>query len=616
MLTSSAVLLVALLLAFTLVMGFLAVHRGVTYQKGGRTYVGFVGVSAIAMMDLLASVFYGPGEAYRYIGYDAMFFLVLTSGIIALYAFSMTEIAEILEGLGHRGGGVYTITYLVFGRTLSLIAVASILVDYINMAALSAISAVENAASVFPIWEGFKIPLELGIVWFLALLNILGIRSNVWTTFGVFLFLGYALVAGIALGLTGLDARATEVLVRGFRDPVVHLTGSGVLGALGYATVGVGSTILAYSGIETVLQTQKLVENWREIRKAYIFLVVLNGILIPGVGVLALAHVPDPGAHVEGLVVTYAVQVGGEAYGVVMALAAALALAFAMNTAFVGGTELLTAIAERYGLAFLLRTNRAGVHQGIVLFLAASFTVLILITNGSANLVADMFAIGLLASFVLNLLALVTYRISEGYSRMRAYRTGVAKNVFLVLVFAAAFVYVAAHKVHGTALWAGTSLVMIVLGMLAARFFRNPDLAYESSFHTVEELERYIEKMGGDTVHLHFARPRESVGREPGHVYVTFALQRLRPPRRRGENHFVLPYSQMWGVVAEMEALLRHLEKRFPDKAFVVHLGWPLSSWRERLSTGFMVHHFLMLPRSFPNIAFRIEYTPRRKSQT
>ncbi|MBE3596561.1 MAG: amino acid permease [Hydrogenibacillus sp.] len=599
------------LVLFTVIMGLLARQNGITYQKGGRTYVGFVGISAIAMMDLLASVFYGPGEAFRYVGYDAMFFLILTSVLIALYAFSMTEIAEILEGLGQKGGGVYTVTYLVFGQTLSMIAVASILVDYINMAALSSISAVENFSAVVPIREPLKIPLELVIVWALAIINLIGIRASVWTTFGVFMFLGYALVAAAMLGLGGLNADVMGRMVEGIWTPVQTLRSMELAPMLGYLVIGVGSTILAYSGIETVLQTQKAVENWKVIRKAYLFLVGLNGLLIPAVGILAIAHVPNPGAHVEGLITYYALEIGGQAMGVIMVLAAALALAFAMNTAFVGGTELLTAIAERYGLAFLLRTNRVGAHYVIILFLALTFTVLILITQGSATLVSDMFAVGLLASFVLNLLALVVYRFTEGYTVMKSYRTSVVKNVFLILAFAAALVYVAMNKVHGTMLWVGAAVFMIALGFIAARFLANPDVRYETQFNTMDEVLAYVERLPGEALNVRFARPREQFKEESDTVYITLALLRLRPPGRRSEGHFVLPYSSMWGVVKEMEAVIGKLRQAHPEKRLIVHFGWPLSSWWERLSMGLMVHRLVMMPKRFPDLEYHIDYVPR-----
>ena len=598
------------LILFTLIMILLARQNGITYQKGGRVYVGFIGISAIAMMDLLASVFYGPGEAFRYIGYDAMFFLVFTSILIAMYAFSMTEIAEVLEGLGHKGGGVYSMTYLVFGRTLSMIAVASILVDYINMAALSAISAIENFSAVIPIWEPLKIPLELFIVWFLAFLNIIGIRASVWTTFIVFMFLGYALVAAAALGLATLNTDVLSRIGEGILGPLAAMSHDGFVHTLGFMVIGVGSTILAYSGIETVLQTQKIVENWRTIRKAYIFLVALNGLLIPAVGILAIAHVPNPGQHVEGLVAYFALSVGGPWMGLMMVLAAAFALAFAMNTAFVGGTELITVIAERYGLTFLLRTNRVGVHYTIILFMAVTFTALILITQGSATLVSDMFAIGLLASFVLNLIALVTYRVNEGYSRMKGYRTSTLKNIVLIIAFFAALIYVAANKLHGTALWAGAALFMIILGMLAARFFANPDAQYERNYQTMEELLQYVQGLSGDMLNVRFARPREHVPEREDTIYVTLSLLRLQPPRRKSSSHFILPYSSMWGAVHEMEAVIGKLKEALPNKKLIIHFGWPLSSWWERLSMGLVVHRLVMLPKRYPDLEYHIDYYP------
>ncbi|MDI3269598.1 MAG: amino acid permease [Bacillota bacterium] len=601
--------LIATVIFFVGSMVLLAFRRGVTYRKGGHVFVGFVGVSAIAMMDLLASVFYGPGEAYRYIGYDAMFYLVVAAILVALYAFSMTEIAEILEGLKHKGGGVYTITYLVFGPILSLVAVASILVDYINMAALSSISAVQNFSTVIPIPEGAKLPLELFIIWFLAFLNIIGIRANVWTTFGVFLFLGTVLAAGVALGAVSLTPSHIALLREGFVVPFQHLIEGGLVHGISAGVAGIGFVILSYSGIETVLQTQKLVESWKEIRKAYIFLVILNGLLIPLVGILALAQVQNPAAHVEGLVAAFALEVGGEIFGVFMVLAAALALAFAMNTAFVGGTELLSVMAERYGLEILLRTNRYGIHYVIVLFLSATFTALLLVTRGSANVVADMFAVGLLASFIFNLLGLLTFRFTQGSEVMRAYRTGMVKNAFILVVFTAAFIFVAYHKIHGLILWSVTAVVLILLGILAARFFRNPDLAFEDSFQTTQELLDYIQEHEGKEVDLYFVRPQEPVGEEG--VYVTLALQRLQPPHRKAPHHFVLPFSQMWGVVNAMEAVLSFLAAELPDREFRVHLRWSLSSWRERLSTGFFIHRLLELPLRFPQMTFRIEYEPR-----
>ncbi len=50
--------------------------------------------------------------------------------------------------------------------------------------------------------------------------------------------------------------------------------------------------ILAYSGVESVLQTAGFVRSWKEIRKAYWFLALTVGVVTPVVAALALSS-PD-----------------------------------------------------------------------------------------------------------------------------------------------------------------------------------------------------------------------------------------------------------------------------------------------------------------------------------
>ena len=64
--------------------------------------------------------------------------------------------------------------------------------------------------------------------------------------------------------------------------------------SIAVVTIGVASCVLAYSGIESVLQTAGLVASWRDIAKAYWFLALTVGIVTPGdLGARALrAHRP------------------------------------------------------------------------------------------------------------------------------------------------------------------------------------------------------------------------------------------------------------------------------------------------------------------------------------
>ena len=227
-------------------------------------------------MDELTSVFYAPAEAHRFIGTQAIFFIAFTSLLMRLLSSRMVEIAQILERNDIRGGGVYSFSYLVLGPVASFVAVASIMVDYILTACISTVSAVINGTAFLPIGRGAA---------------------------------EYVLILGDHLGrrrtqhprhprerprhLRHLRRRGVRV-----REPdrarhpahrpaaarrscgeqrprrrAATSTQHGVAHAIQVITIGVASCVLAYSGIESVIQTAGLVESWRDISQ---------GLLVPG----------------------------------------------------------------------------------------------------------------------------------------------------------------------------------------------------------------------------------------------------------------------------------------------------------------------------------------------
>jgi len=47
------------------------------------------------------------------------------------------------------------------------------------------------------------------------------------------------------------------------------------------------------------------------------------------------------------------------------------------------------------------------------------------------------------------------------------------------------------------------------------------------------------------------------------------------------------------------------------DRDVIIHFGWPLSSWLDRLSIGVMVFNIMRLPKQFPLFRFEINYPGR-----
>src|SRR4030066_125177 len=177
-----------------------------TYFQGGKVWLTWLAIAIITLMDELTSVFYAPAEAFRFIGPSAILFIAFTAFFIHYMTTRLVEIAEILENHSIFGGGVYSFSYLVLGPTVSFVAVASIMVDYVLTACISAVSAVENATSFFMMSHPSKLTIVLLIIWAIAGLNILGIRENARFTFSIFLFAAFIFFNLIVSGILSFDS--------------------------------------------------------------------------------------------------------------------------------------------------------------------------------------------------------------------------------------------------------------------------------------------------------------------------------------------------------------------------------------------------------------------------
>ncbi len=393
------------------------------YAKGGKWYLTWLSIGVITLMDELTSVFYAPAEAHRFIGTQAIFFIAFTSLLMRLLSSRMVEIAQILELNDIRGGGVYSFSYLVLGPVASFVAVASIMVDYILTACISTVSAVINGTAFIDIGSAGSHVLILAIIWGVAGLNILGIRENARVTFGIFIAAAFVFVNLIALGFLHLDPQAPGIMWGSVHDVWGSINDHSIAHAISIITVGVASCVLAYSGIESVIQTAGLVENWRAISKAYWFLALTVGIVTPVLSALALSAPIDFHAHEGDLIPHYATLVGNVPFGVVVGLFGSVILIMAVNTAYVASSELLERVAHRYNFEWLVATNRRASLYRVHIINGVFYTAIIQLTGGSQNILAEMYAIGLLASFCLNIGCLLIYRYSKGTKDIRDYYT-------------------------------------------------------------------------------------------------------------------------------------------------------------------------------------------------
>jgi amino acid transporter len=578
-----------------------------SYFSGGRWWLTWLSVGVICLMDELTSIFYAPSEAFRFIGYYAIAFLAVTSLFMRFTSTRMVEIAEILEHHGIRGGGVYSFSYFVLGPTVSFIAVASILVVYVLTASISTVSAVENGLAFIDLEWYQKVVLELCIVWGIAGLNILGIRENARFTFGLFFLVSIVLLTLVASGLYEADGRSWKLIGDSFFYSAERITAGGVFGGYGFIIICISSSILAYSGIESVVQTAGLVKSWHDVRRAYIFLALTIGIFTPLISALVLGSGLSPETYETDLITQYAATLNGVGFGFIVALVATIALTMAVNTAFVASSELLERVAHRYSFAWFLKTNTRQALFRLHLLNAAFFTTVILVTEGSQKILAEMYALSLVASFSISIGSLLIYRYFKGTKEIRAYNTSRIGTLLIFVILVSCFTYLATTKPAGVALWLGATVFFLFVGILVARK-RAPERVEIEQTDTPLQMVFNLAEAPGDTIDILFRRPKEEgTQSDPSVAFVSFYSPREGIPPRQSPNHyrFAQTGQTLYDSITE---LLHVLKYELPHKKITVHFGWPQSSWLDRLAIGVMVFNIMRLPKEFPEFTFVIEY--------
>ena len=199
------------------------------------------------------------------------------------------------------------------------------------------------------------------------------------------------------------------------------------------------------------------------------FLALTVGIVTPLVTILVLSAHIDFKAHEGDLITHYATLLNGVPFGIAVAALASFTLTMAVNTAFVASSELMERVAHRYGFHWLIATNRRHSLYRIHLASAVFFSIIIVLTMGSQEELANMYALGLVASFCINMGSLILYRYFKGTAEGMTYYTSRLGTLILWVILVSCFVFLAIDKPHATMLWAAVTGVMLIGGILVAR---------------------------------------------------------------------------------------------------------------------------------------------------
>ncbi|MEV6685426.1 APC family permease [Streptomyces sp. NPDC051130] len=438
---------------------------GVRAPAGGDRHrlTALQGLAALSL-DAMASVAYGPESIVLVLaaaGAHGMgFTLPVTLAIAALLAVLVASYRQVIAAFP-EGGGAYAVARKHLGRRTSLIAAASLILDYVLNVAVSVTAGVAALTSAFPELYGERVWICLGILVLVTAVNLRGVVESA----RAFLVPTAVFVASIL----------AMVVVGFFRDgPVSTASAAGHASTLGEGATTVGALLLlkafaagcsALTGVEAVANAVPSFRApaARRAQRTEVALGALLGVMLIGLSVLIGRFHLQP---VEG--VTVLAQLADASFGhdlafYVVQFATMVLLALAANTSFGGLPVLMGLLARDNHLphVFALKADRQ-VHRHGVVWLASVSALLLVFSGGDTNTLVPLFAIGVFVGFTLCQVGMVRHWYGE---RPRGWRAKAALNGFGALLTGASAVVVTATKFAE-----GAWLIVVALPLLVVGF--------------------------------------------------------------------------------------------------------------------------------------------------
>jgi len=343
-----------------------------------------------------------------------------------------------------NGGGSYVVSRENLGKRASLVAGASLMVDYVLTVAVSISAGVAAIISLpaFRQWERHRVGMALVFIVLITLANLRGVKESgrvfAIPTYLYILSLGGLILYGLAREQFGdLDPITFD------RSKAEELRENG--GTLGLFLLlrGFSSGAVALTGVEAISNGVPAFRKpqARNAATTMVWMGVILATLFFGVSVLAHHLHPYP-SHEETVISQMGQAVfGGGPFYVILQFATAAILLLAANTAYAGFPWLSSIIARDGYLPRQLasRGDRLVFSNGIVI-LAVLAALLIVAFGGITNALIPLYAVGVFTSFTLSQLGMVVHHRREkeqGWQRgILINGTGAAATFAVLLIVA------------------------------------------------------------------------------------------------------------------------------------------------------------------------------------
>ena len=383
-------------------------------------FLAWVGLGA----DGLSSSAYGPEEAFKALGEHTYLAVALAALMAATVLLISAAYRRIIEEFPTGGGG-YVVASSLLGPGVGVISGSALLVDYVLTITISIAAAGDALFSFLPAGLlGYKMPVELGFILALIVLNLRGVRESVLTLLPVFLLflVTHALIIGGGI-LGHLPELATtgRSVQEGFERGAATLGLSGLLLLFMRAYSLGGGT---YTGIEAVSNGLPIMREPKVETGKRTMLYMGTSLAVTASGLLLcylLWHVaPVPGKTMNAVLAeTLADGLPlGDTFIVLTLFSEAMLLVVAAQAGFIDGPRVLANMALDSWVPhrFAALSERLTTQNGILLMGLAALAAL-LYTAGDVGRLVVMYSINVFLTFTLSMLAMLRFWHRHRHSR-------------------------------------------------------------------------------------------------------------------------------------------------------------------------------------------------------
>jgi amino acid transporter len=400
----------------------LLLGKPIASEQERAEHIGAATGIPIFGLDALSSAAYGPEAALTLLiplgAAGVAYIFPISLSIIALLTivyFSYRQTIQAYPG----GGGSYTVARQNLGANAGLLAASALMIDYILVVAVGISAGVGALVSAMPGLQPHTLSLCLGILVFLTVVNLRGVReAGIIFMAPTYLFVG-SLLATVIAGLAKTIVSGGHVMPVVLPPAAPAATASPTAWLLMQAFAG-GCT--AMTGVEAVSNGVKAFREpvVQTARRTLTIIIALLAALLAGIAFLIrtygiAATVPGQSGYQSVLSLLIAAVAGKGAFYYVSIFSILTVLALSANTAFADFPRLCRAIAQNNYLphSFATRGRRLVYTQGIVV-LAILAAGLLILFGGVTDRLIPLFAVGAFLAFTLSQAGMVGHWRREG----------------------------------------------------------------------------------------------------------------------------------------------------------------------------------------------------------